>query len=198
MSRRTRSCWRDTSCPSMKSSPEVFSWIVHSVLMVVLFPAPLGPRKAKIVPRSTLNEMSSTAVKSPYVLEKWLTSMIRSVFPCTAVPSADAFRKPSGPSSLPFSSRRNRQHFIARRANSYLGAPHRPRVGSAFLGRWAGLPAKPRLRRGLGPCGRHPWRGSGAGGFSCRPFLGSAAGSHFLCRTLQRIYFSAKIESFDT
>ena len=38
---------------------------VVSILMVVVLPAPLGPRKAKISPGATSKETSSTATKSP-------------------------------------------------------------------------------------------------------------------------------------
>ena len=39
---------------------------VVSILIVVVFPAPLGPRNAKISPAFTSSEMSSTADTSPY------------------------------------------------------------------------------------------------------------------------------------
>jgi hypothetical protein len=44
--------------------------------MVVVFPAPFGPRKAKTSPRWTVNETSSTAVKSPNFLTTFSTRMI--------------------------------------------------------------------------------------------------------------------------
>ena len=43
---------------------------VVSILMVVVLPAPLGPRKAKISPCATSKEMSLTAVKSPKTLDQ--------------------------------------------------------------------------------------------------------------------------------
>jgi len=43
--------------------------------MVVVFPAPFGPRNPKIVPSSTENEIPSTATTSPNVLWRSVTSM---------------------------------------------------------------------------------------------------------------------------
>ena len=50
---------RSRSCPLVGASSVV------SILIVVVLPAPLGPRKAKISPACTSNEMPSTAAKSP-------------------------------------------------------------------------------------------------------------------------------------
>ena len=44
--------------------------------MVVVLPAPFGPRKPRISPFSTLNEMPSTAVWRPYLLVRFSTSII--------------------------------------------------------------------------------------------------------------------------
>jgi len=44
--------------------------------IVVVLPAPLGPKKPKISPFSTLKEMLSTAVNLPKVLVKLWTSML--------------------------------------------------------------------------------------------------------------------------
>jgi hypothetical protein len=49
---------------------------VVSILMVVVLPAPLGPRKANISPWATSKLMSLTAVKSPKVLTRWLTEIM--------------------------------------------------------------------------------------------------------------------------
>src|SRR5512146_894555 len=43
--------------------------------MVVVFPAPLGPRKPRISPRSTRKLTSSTAVTRPYRLVRFWTSI---------------------------------------------------------------------------------------------------------------------------
>src|SRR6185369_17596776 len=44
--------------------------------MVVVLPAPLGPKNAKISPASTSNETSSTAVTSPNCLKRFSTFII--------------------------------------------------------------------------------------------------------------------------
>jgi hypothetical protein len=53
------------SMPSSRICPLVgASWVV-SILMVVVFPAPFGPRNANTSPRFTSNEMPLTASVSP-------------------------------------------------------------------------------------------------------------------------------------
>src|SRR5438046_1879452 len=47
--------------------------------MVVVLPAPFGPRKPRISPFSTRKEMSSTAVNGPYRLVRCSTSIICAV-----------------------------------------------------------------------------------------------------------------------
>ena len=42
-----------TSCPATVALPLVIDAIVFSILIVVVFPAPLGPRNPKISPSST-------------------------------------------------------------------------------------------------------------------------------------------------
>ena len=64
------------SSPSSVSVPVVGRSSVVSILIVVVLPAPLGPRKAKISPRATSNEMSSTACTSPKVLVRLRTSIM--------------------------------------------------------------------------------------------------------------------------
>src|SRR5450755_2709681 len=65
MRRLTSSGWRLTSKPPTTARPEVGAISPHSTLMVVDFPAPLGPRKPKISPGCTSRFKSATAVKSP-------------------------------------------------------------------------------------------------------------------------------------
>jgi len=48
---------------------------VVSILMVVVFPAPLGPRKPRISPFFTMKETRSTAVVRPYRLVRLSTSI---------------------------------------------------------------------------------------------------------------------------
>jgi hypothetical protein len=45
---------------------------VVSILIVVVFPAPFGPRKANISPACTSSEMSLTADTSPYFFTRFL------------------------------------------------------------------------------------------------------------------------------
>ena len=47
--------------------------------MVVVLPAPFGPRKPVTVPGSTLNDRSLTAILSPYRLLSPRTSIIRMI-----------------------------------------------------------------------------------------------------------------------
>src|SRR5579862_5274983 len=49
----------------MRKIPAVGCNIVVSILIVVVLPAPLGPKKPKIFPAGTVNETWSTAQKSP-------------------------------------------------------------------------------------------------------------------------------------
>src|SRR5579871_1471906 len=49
---------------------------VVSIWIVVVLPAPLGPRKAKISPARTSKEIPATAVTSPKVLTRFCTWMI--------------------------------------------------------------------------------------------------------------------------
>src|SRR5438309_8023400 len=65
------------SRPSSSMEPLVGLSKVVSILMVVVFPAPLGPRNAKISPSSTSNETSLTAVKEPKVFTRLRTRIIR-------------------------------------------------------------------------------------------------------------------------
>src|SRR6266481_5289069 len=72
-------CWRTSFCcragskPFNSSEPLVGARSVVSILIVVVFPAPLGPRNAKISPLGTSKEISSTAVKSPNRLTRFCT-----------------------------------------------------------------------------------------------------------------------------
>src|SRR5580704_5579888 len=53
------------SSPSSSIEPLVGLSSVVSILIVVVLPAPFGPRKAKISPSATSNDTSSTAVNEP-------------------------------------------------------------------------------------------------------------------------------------
>src|SRR5215472_3533355 len=65
MRSRTPSESLRTSMPSMRASPPLRGNSPVSILMTVVFPLPLGPRKPKISPLPTRKLMSLTAVKFP-------------------------------------------------------------------------------------------------------------------------------------
>ena len=65
MLRRTSSRWLTTSKPLTRAAPDVGSARVQSMLIVVLLPAPLGPRNPKTSPCATVNETLLTASTSP-------------------------------------------------------------------------------------------------------------------------------------
>src|SRR6185503_12601625 len=61
--------------PSIVTSPAVGRRRPVSILMVVLLPAPLGPRKPKNRPRGTSNEMPSTATFLRKAFVRWRTTI---------------------------------------------------------------------------------------------------------------------------
>ena len=65
MLRRTLTGWRTVSNPDTRAVPALGGSIVVSILMVVVFPAALGPSRPKIEPATTLNDNSLTAVNEP-------------------------------------------------------------------------------------------------------------------------------------
>src|SRR5688500_14534044 len=65
-----------TSNPAIFALPEVGGRNAVRIFIVVLFPAPFGPRKPTTSPFSTSNEMSFTAVKEPYFLVRCWTLII--------------------------------------------------------------------------------------------------------------------------
>src|SRR5687768_15471705 len=65
-----------TSKPAIFALPDVGGRNPVRIFIVVLLPAPLGPRKPTISPFSTSNEMSFTAVKEPYFLVRYWTLII--------------------------------------------------------------------------------------------------------------------------
>src|SRR6266852_9903565 len=69
-----------TSKPATVAVPEVGGRKQVSLLMVVVLPAPFGPRKPTIWPFSTSNEMWSTAVFRAYLFVSSLTLIIRFLF----------------------------------------------------------------------------------------------------------------------
>src|SRR6266568_7802803 len=65
-SRRTALASRTTSCPAIRTVPEVRPSVVVRIEIVVVFPAPLGPRRAKNWPCSTTKLTPSTAFELPF------------------------------------------------------------------------------------------------------------------------------------
>src|ERR1700757_2317652 len=74
--RRTESGSLTGSWPAIESRPSLGLSTVVSILIVVVLPAPLGPRKPKMTPSGTANEMRSTAVKPSKRLTRSRASMI--------------------------------------------------------------------------------------------------------------------------
>lgn len=65
------------SNPLILISPELVCIKPSIDFIVVVFPAPFGPRKPNISPDLTLNETSSTALKLLYFLVRLLTSIVK-------------------------------------------------------------------------------------------------------------------------
>src|ERR1039458_5098977 len=82
MWRRTDLAMLVTSKPATVACPEVGWASVQSILIVVDFPAPFGPRKANISPWPTEKSIPSTATRSPYRLVKPRTSIERGDAAC--------------------------------------------------------------------------------------------------------------------
>src|SRR4029453_15968408 len=66
------------SCPPIRAVPSVGCRIPHSIRITVVLPEPFGPRKPKIDPFPTVNEIWSTAVKVPKRFVSPFTSIIGS------------------------------------------------------------------------------------------------------------------------
>src|SRR5580698_4838916 len=73
---RTSCCFSTGFLPSISRVPLVGVSRVVSILMVVVFPAPFGPRKAKISPLATSKDTLSTAVNSPNFFTSCCTRII--------------------------------------------------------------------------------------------------------------------------
>src|SRR5687768_15794265 len=67
-----------TSIPATTARPLVGASSPVSILMVVVLPAPFGPRNPKISPAFTAKLTAFTAVKSPKLLVRPSTAMDRS------------------------------------------------------------------------------------------------------------------------
>src|ERR1051325_11353480 len=75
MSGFRRCCSVTISQPATRPRPDVGSNCPLSIRIVVVFPAPLWPRKPKISPASTEKDMSSTARRLLNVRERFSSSM---------------------------------------------------------------------------------------------------------------------------
>src|SRR5687767_10052891 len=76
---RTRSVSVRTSKPATRASPDVGASRPFSILIVVVLPAPFGPRKPNTSPVRTLKLTPSTAVKSPNCLVRSRTTTASSL-----------------------------------------------------------------------------------------------------------------------
>src|SRR6202035_3619234 len=74
-----------TSKPATLGVPSLGGRKQVRLRMVVVFPAPLGPRKPTICPFATSNEMWSTAVLRAYLLVSSFTVIIRGLSQGTTV-----------------------------------------------------------------------------------------------------------------
>src|SRR5215469_3007280 len=88
--RRTSPGRATTSYPASEAPPEVGRSSVASILIVVVLPAPFGPRKPKISPGATVNVTPRTASIGPKRLTRLRTSMI-------GVCISGIFASPPGP-----------------------------------------------------------------------------------------------------
>src|SRR5512137_2901458 len=78
------------SRPSIVAVPEVLLIRVVSILIVVLLPAPFGPRKPNISPFITENVMPSTArMSDPYTFFRSFTEIISSAKSCPPLEGND-------------------------------------------------------------------------------------------------------------
>src|SRR5712671_6641387 len=66
------------SWPPIRAVPLLGCRIPHNIRITVVFPEPFGPRKPKIDPFPTVNEIWSTAVKAPKRFVSPSTSIIGS------------------------------------------------------------------------------------------------------------------------
>ena len=67
--------WAVTSKPETSARPEVGFRRVVKIIIVVLLPAPFGPRNPNISPSSTVKEIPSTAVTEPNDFERdWVST----------------------------------------------------------------------------------------------------------------------------
>src|SRR5260221_8647130 len=95
MLRRTKSRSVAASWPATRAVPEVAFASVQRILMVVVLPAPLGPRKPKVSPLVTSKSMPRTAWTSPYCLVRPETDMTAPGPPLLPPGSSPATTRPA-------------------------------------------------------------------------------------------------------
>ena len=76
MRRRTSADCSKTSNPSTRTVPLVAGMKPVMIRMVVVLPAPFGPRNPRIWPGTAVNDTSCTATRSPYRLLRCATSIM--------------------------------------------------------------------------------------------------------------------------
>src|SRR6188508_807133 len=133
--------------PSIVTSPAVGRRRPVSILMVVLLPAPLGPRNPKNRPRGTSNEMPSTATFLRKALVRWRTTIagpggvvIGESYPETSSRSISATLARDAPGPIAARLRRARGAFDPR-PRAAAGHPPRPLRGD--LERGLAVPCAP-------------------------------------------------------
>src|SRR5947209_12594000 len=92
MLRRTSSRSETTSWPATIAEPEVGLASVQSMLIVVVLPAPLGPRKPNTSPAATSKSTPRTASTSPKVFVKCCTAIARAAPRPLRAPPMSAFK----------------------------------------------------------------------------------------------------------
>src|SRR2546425_3793352 len=94
MRRRTSARSATTSCPATLALPPEGASSVHSIEIVVDFPAPLGPRKPNVSPAWTSKVTPRTASRSPKRFRKSRAEMAGPVrTPCSAVADSSSVRR---------------------------------------------------------------------------------------------------------
>src|SRR5438094_6476444 len=93
---RTALAWLTTSYPAIRTRPDVGISVVVRIEVVVVLPAPVGPRKAKNSPLRTEKLMPSTALVFPfrYRLTRFSTSTMAGLFADSAPLSSPTGRQP--------------------------------------------------------------------------------------------------------
>src|ERR1041385_7087360 len=111
------------SKPARRALPDVGGKSVDSILIVVLLPAPLGPRNPKISPPPTSKEIPSTAVSSPNFLTRLSTWMI--AVPCEVMTAFISHRENTGGETETWGAVLDCKKLLRRKARPYRAAERR-------------------------------------------------------------------------